>query len=143
MGADLLSAALAGLQAGTLRARPQDHTLATLAPRIGREMCRIRWTDDCRGIVSLIRGLSPAPCAFTSLDGKQFKIFTATAEPDSPAEPPGTVVGETAELLRVAAGTGQVLLKEVQLEGKKRMGIKDFLLGHPSILGKTLGWNPI
>lgn len=139
MGADLLLNALAGLQSGTLQAHSQNHTLATLAPRIERETCRIRWAEDCRRVVSLIRGLSPAPCAFTFLDGKQFKVFAATAEPETVVEAPGTIVGKTAATLRIAAGNGYVLLNEVQLEGKKRMGVKDFLRGHPAVFGKTLG----
>ncbi len=137
MGADLLLIALAMLQAGTLLPRPQDHRLATLAPRISREACRIRWEADCREIVSLIRGLSPVPCAYTFLDGKQIKVFTAAAEPGTVAEAPGTVVGETAATLRVAAGKGYVSLKEVQLEGKKRIAINDFLRGCPVIPGQV------
>ena len=139
MGADLLLIALAMLRSGTLLPRPQDHRLATLAPRIGREEGRIRWDNDCRGIVSLIRGLSPVPCACTFLDGKQVKIFAAAAEPATVAEVPGTVAGETAGVLRVAAGRGYVLLKEVQLEGKKRMAIRDFLRGCPVVPGQILG----
>jgi methionyl-tRNA formyltransferase len=139
MGADLLLIALAMLRSGTLLPRPQDHRLATLAPRIGREEGRIRWEKDCREIVSLIRGLSPVPCACTFHDGKQVKIFAAAAEPATVAEAPGTVAGETAGVLRVAAGRGYVLLKEVQLEGKKRMAIRDFLRGCHVVRGQILG----
>jgi methionyl-tRNA formyltransferase len=139
MGADLLRMSLAMLLSGTLLPRPQDHSLATAAPRIGREEGRIDWGKDCRQIVSLIRGLSPVPCAHTFLDGKQVKIFTATAEPSTVAEVPGTVAGETGNALRVAAGGGYVLLKEVQLEGKKRMAIRDFLRGCPVVPGQILG----
>jgi methionyl-tRNA formyltransferase len=139
MGADLLLIALAMLRSGTLLPRPQDHRLATLAPRIGREEGRIRWEKDCREIVSLIRGLSPVPCACTFLDGKQVKIFAAAAEPATVAEAPGTVAGETSAALRVAAGNGYVLLKEIQAEGKKRMTVRDFLRGCPVVPGQILG----
>ncbi|MBN2438182.1 MAG: methionyl-tRNA formyltransferase [Deltaproteobacteria bacterium] len=139
MGAELLLIALAMLLTGTLLPRPQDHSLATAAPRIGREECRIRWEKDCREIVSLIRGLSPVPCAHTLLGGKQLRIFTAAAETVPVTEAPGTVMGEAAGTLRVAAGGGYVLLKEVQLEGKKRMAIRDFLRGCPVAPGRILG----
>jgi len=139
MGADLLVIALAGLQSGTLQPRPQDHSLATLAPRIGREEARIHWERDCRDIVSLVRGLSPVPCAHTFLDGKQIKIFAAAVAPANAAEAPGTVIGEKGGLLVVAAGKGCVLLKEVQLEGKKRMAVRDFLRGFPVAPGRILG----
>jgi methionyl-tRNA formyltransferase len=139
MGADLLLIALAMLLTGTLLPRPQDHRLASLAPRIGREEGRIHWEKDCREIVSLIRGLSPVPCACTFLDRKQVKIFAAAAETAPVAEAPGTVAGETGGVLRVAAGRGYVLLKEVQLEGKKRMSVRDFLRGCPVAPGRILG----
>ena len=139
MGADLLRMALAMLLSGTLLPRPQDHSLATAAPRIGREECRIDWNRDACQIVSLIRGLSPVPCACTFLDGKQIKIFAAAAETAPVTEAPGTVVGETGGVLRVAAGKCYVLLKEVQLEGKKRMAVRDFLRGCPVATGRILG----
>jgi methionyl-tRNA formyltransferase len=140
IGADLLRMALAMLLSGTLLPRPQDHSLATAAPRIGREEGRIRWEKDCRQIVSLIRGLSPVPCACTSLGGKQLRVFAAAAEPANiVAEAPGTVTGEAAGTLRVAAGNGYVLLKEIQLEGKKRMTVRDFLRGCRIAPGQVLG----
>jgi methionyl-tRNA formyltransferase len=139
MGADLLRMALAMLLSGTLLPHPQDHSLATAAPRIGREEGRIRWEKDCRQIVSLIRGLSPIPCAYTFLGGKQLRIFAAAAEPATVAEAPGAAAGETDGTLRVAAGNGYVLLKEVQLEGKKRMAIHDFLRGCRIAPGQILG----
>jgi methionyl-tRNA formyltransferase len=139
MGADLLRMALAMLLAGTLVPRPQDHILATAAPRIGREEGRIRWERDCRQIVSLVRGLSPVPCAYTSLGGKQLRIYSAAAETAPVAEAPGTVLGEADGTLRVAAGNGCVLLKEVQAEGKKRMTVRDFLRGSRITPGQILG----
>jgi methionyl-tRNA formyltransferase len=139
MGADLLRMALTMLLSGTLLPRPQDHSLATAAPRIGREEGRIRWERDCRQIVSLIRGLSPTPSAHTLLGGKQLRIFAAAAEPADVTEAPGTVTGESAGTLRVTAGNGYVLLKEVQLEGKKRMTVRDFLRGNPIATGQVLG----
>jgi len=139
LGADLLRMALAMHISGTIQPRPQDHSLATAAPRIGREEGRIDWKKDCGQIVSLIRGLSPVPCAQTLLGGKQLRIFAATAEPADVTEAPGTVIGEAAGTLRVAAGNGYVLLKEVQAEGKKRMTVRDFLRGCRIAPGQILG----
>jgi methionyl-tRNA formyltransferase len=143
MGAELLLITLAMLQADTLLPRPQDHCLATPAPRLGRNDCLIRWDNDCRNIVSLIRGLSPVPCAFTCLDGKQIKVFAAAAEPATVGEKPGTIAGETAGALRVAAGDGYVLLKEVQFEGKKRMTVRDFLRGMRIAPGQVFGMRSV
>ncbi|MCE5265659.1 MAG: methionyl-tRNA formyltransferase [Deltaproteobacteria bacterium] len=139
MGAEMLRMAMAMWISGTLLPRPQDHSLATAAPRISREECRIDWSWDCRRIVWLIRGLSPVPGAFTSLGGKQLRIYAATAEPGAVAEGPGTIAGEASGTLRVAAGGGCVLLKEVQAEGKKRMAVRDFLRGYRIAPGQRLG----
>jgi methionyl-tRNA formyltransferase len=139
MGAGLLLNALAMLEAGTLQPRPQDHRLATLAPRLSREDGLIRWADDAGAIVSLIRGLSPSPCATTFLEGRQLKIFMAGAETAAVTEAPGTVVGQTDAGLRVAAGEGYVLLKEMQIEGKKRLAVSDFLRGVRIAPGQVLG----
>jgi methionyl-tRNA formyltransferase len=139
MGAELLLIALAMLQANTLQPRPQDDRLATTAPRLSREDGLIHWENDHRGIVSLIRGLSPHPCAYTTIDGKQLKIFIASAQRAGVTEPPGTVVGGTATELRVAAGNGYVLPEELQLEGKKRLPVRDFLRGVRIVPGRILG----
>lgn len=139
LGAELLLVALAMLQTGTLQPLPQDDRLATTAPRLSREEGLIHWENDHRTIVALIRGLSPHPCAYTTIDGKQLKIFIASAETVPVTEAPGTVAGETAAGLRVAAGNGFVLLEELQFEGKKRMAARDFLRGFRVAPGHVLG----
>lgn len=139
LGAELLLIALAMLQAGTLAPRPQDHRLATMAPRLGREDGLIRWDKDHRGIVSLIRALSPSPGAYTCLAGRQLKVYAARAEAGVVTEAPGTVAGETAAGLRVAAGQGYVLLQELQLEGKKRLTAGEFTRGVRIAPGQVLG----
>jgi methionyl-tRNA formyltransferase len=139
MGAELLLIALAMQQADTLQPKPQDDRVATTAPRLGREDGLIHWENDYRSIVSLIRGLSPTPCAYTHFAEKQLKVFMAAAETGAVTEAPGTVVGETAAGLRVAAGNGYVLLQELQLEGKKRMTFNDFLRGVRIAPGQVLG----
>jgi len=139
MGSELLLITLAMMETGTLLPRRQDHRLATLAPRLGREDGLIRWKNDARSLVSLIRGLSPSPCAYTFLEGKQLKIYTAGAETTAVTEAPGTVVEETDTGLRIAAGEGYVLLQEMQIEGKKRLAVRDFLRGVRIAPGQVLG----
>ena len=85
MGAELLLIALAMIETGTLLPRRQDHLLATFAPRLGREDGLIRWQNDARSIVSLIRGLSPFPGAYTFLEGKQLKIYAAPGGDERPS----------------------------------------------------------
>ena len=138
-GAEMLLIALAMLGTGTLLPVPQNHALATLAPRLKREDGMIHWGADARSIVSLIRGLSPTPCAFTFFNGKVLKVYTASVEPADVKEAPGTVVEAPSTAIRVAAAGGYVLLKEVQLEGKKRLSVPDFLRGLRISPGDVLG----
>jgi len=138
MGAELLIIALAMLQAGTLPPQSQNDRLATSAPRLRREDGLIHWRDDCRKIVSLIRGLCPIPGAYTHFCGRQLKIFLAEVEIGPVTEPPGTLAGEIASGLRVAAANGYVLLQEIQLEGRKRMAFNEFLRGVRVVPGQIL-----
>jgi methionyl-tRNA formyltransferase len=102
----------------------------TLAPRLKKETGKIDWQSSASGIVNLIRGLSPAPAAYTSLEGQPLKIFTAEAQPGKVDRPPGTIGIASASGLPVAAKDGYVILKDIQLAGKKRMLVTDFLRGY-------------
>jgi methionyl-tRNA formyltransferase len=127
-GAQLLMETIGMIEAGEIRRRPQDHAAATFAPRLRKEDGLIRWEADVRAIVQLIRGLSPSPCAYTYFDGKILRIFHAIGMDTPSPAPPGTISISGNELM-VTAGNGMVSLLDVQLEGKKRMLIQDFLRG--------------
>ncbi len=116
--------------AGTVLRQPQDSSSVTFAPRLTKETGRINWQSSCTDIVNLIRGLSPAPAAYTFLEEQKLKIFTAEPKPVIINELPGTIGEDTSCGLPVAASDGHVVLKEVQLAGKKKMAINDFLCGH-------------
>jgi methionyl-tRNA formyltransferase len=129
MGAKLLLKTLSLLPTGDIHPVQQDHALATFAPPLDKEIGRISWRNDCQHITRFIRGLSPAPCAYTFLHGKKLKVFSATAKPAENPAAQGTIKVEKNETLCVAVQNGYVYLEEVQLEGKKRMNIRDFLRG--------------
>lgn len=139
LGAELLLITLAMAATGTLLPHPQDHRQATFAPRLKREEGLIRWEADARAIVSLVRGLSPAPCAFTFLQEKQLKVYRAALSAAAGEAAPGTVLGMDREGLRIAAGDGSVALREVQWEGKRRMAVEEFLRGLRLTPGEALG----
>lgn len=140
LGADLLVEAIDGLRAGTLRPRPQDDAEVTFAPRIEQQQRRIDWRRPAEELARLVRALSPAPCAFTTLAGRRFKVFRARAVPNAGAgAPPGTVVGAHGDAIAVATGRGTLELLEVQLEGRRRLAAGDFLVGHPLAAGTCLG----
>jgi len=138
MGARLLLATIEMIASGNATRRLQDASLATYAPRLTKEDGLIRWDNDIRQTVNLIRGLSPAPCAYTFCKGKMLKIFSALGEEIPSRESPGRIGTATEKGLPVAAGNGYVYLQEVQLENKKRMSIMDFLRGFRMAPGDTL-----
>jgi methionyl-tRNA formyltransferase len=130
MGANLLITAIQQVIAGTALRQPQDLSTVTFAPRLTKEIGRIIWQQNCTDIVNLIRGLCPAPAAYTFLEGQALKVFTAEPKPGKRKEIPGTIGADTSCGLSVAAADGYVILKEVQLAGKKRMIIDEFLRGY-------------
>jgi len=138
MGARLLLATIDVVMSGNSTRRPQDASLATYAPRLTKKDGLIRWDADVHQVVNLIRGLSPAPCAYTFYKEKMLKIFSAVGEEAPFPESPGRIGIVTEKGLPVAVRNGHVHLQKVQLENKKRMSIMDFLRGFRMAPGDTL-----
>jgi lipopolysaccharide export system permease protein len=114
------------------------------APKITRELCHIDWNGKVKDIYNLIRGLSPYPAAFTELVKEdktlQMKIYrtakvtgeeyeTMLAANGLEKAEPGTVLSDGKTYLAIAAADGAISVTEIQLAGKKRMAVKDFLIG--------------
>ena len=131
IGARLLVKTIDGLAAGTLTGTPQQNpTDLKHAPKIFTETCRIDWNKPTAEIYNLIRGLSPFPAAFTALDGKTLKIFHSEKELRPPGTAPGTHDTDGKTYLRFATPDGYIRITELQLEGKKKMLVGDFLRGY-------------
>ena len=110
---------------------PQDHRLATPAPKIFKEDCRIQWNRPAEKIRNLVRGLSPLPSAWTIYQEKVVKIFRVSVSNIPTAGQPGELRLTPTSLL-AATGDFFVAIEELQLEGRKRMRIEEFLRGyHP------------
>ncbi len=136
IGAQLLVKTIKGLAEGTLKETPQSKAgNASPSPlkhasKIFTETCRIDFSRTTEEVHNLIRGLSPFPGAFTSLNGKTLKIFR-TEKQSWPVKPvPGSYDTDKKTYLKFACSDGYVLVKELQLEGKKKMGVEDFLRGY-------------
>lgn len=130
VGARLLVTTIAGLTAGTLKAVPQPETGELKhAPKIFTETTLIDWNRSTTEIYNLIRGLSPFPAAYTYLDGKILKIYHSEKEKKAPGQKPGAYETDQKTFLRFATPDGYIRVTELQLEGKKRMKIEDFLRG--------------
>lgn len=134
-GASLLVKTLEGIQAGTLPEISQsgmvpetDPELKT-APKIFSENCRINWDTATDEIYNLIRGLSPFPVAFTYLNNQLLKIYAAEKEATPPDRAPGSLVTDGKTYLKFTTRDGFLQVTDLQLEGKKRMLVKEFLKG--------------
>jgi methionyl-tRNA formyltransferase len=99
------------------------------APKIFTETCEIKWEKNAEEIYNLIRGLSPYPAAFTFLNGKKLKIFKNEKEICRVKENAGEMITDNKSFLKFACNDGYVSVKELQLEGKKKMSVEDFLRG--------------
>lgn len=134
LGASLVHETLKKYCEGTIDPIPQSVLITEIefpsAPKIHTDTCRINWSASAQQVSNLIRGLSPYPGAFTTLDGKMLKIFSASFQLDGNITAQGKYETDQKTFLRFAANDGWVYVKEVQLEGKKRMKIEDFLRGY-------------
>jgi len=131
-GADLLVETLGQIAGGKLQ-RTRQTGESSLAPKITKEMAAIDWKKSAREIFNFVRGMNPIPSAFTTLQGRHLKIFRAhvIADADSGSEG-GTVLKadvKQGELI-IQTGGGLLAIDELQLEGKRRMSVAEFLRGH-------------
>ena len=127
------------------------------APKLTRELCHIDWNDSTKHIYNLIRGLSPVPAAFTELtaldkEPVQMKIYFGEqvtgpdylkilAENGRESAPAGTVLSDGKSYLAISTADGAISVKDLQLAGKRRMEVKDFLIGFrdPTSYGTSAG----
>ena len=139
VGADLLSETLA--EFGTLMPRDQDESQATLAPIMKKEDGLISWMLNARDISNRVRGFQPFPTAFTFYRGKKLTVWeTTVVEPPHELSQPGEIIEAAGDRLLVFCGGDSVLqIKEIQLEGKRRVGVRDFINGIQPKVGERLG----
>lgn len=132
IGGGLLADTLARLEHGPVAGIPQDHTKATFAPMLTKELCPIDWTRTPLEIKNHIRGLDPWPVATMTLEGKRFRVYSARIPDKTTGAAPGTPLGVTKTGLEMACGQGGVLeIQTLQADGGKRMAAPDYFRGHP------------
>lgn len=130
LGAEMIVEALRDIEAGTITPVAQNEEDTCYAPMLTKELGCVNWSKDADTIDHYVRGLYPWPGSYTFLDGKKVKLFRVEPEKTWHDAMPGEVIGVEREALVVAAGEGIIRIRELQLEGKKRMPVKDFLLGY-------------
>lgn len=138
-GSALIVEALKKLEAGELIPEKQGDTDSFYARQLEKGMGLIDWKEPSAMIERRVRGLYSWPGAYTFYKGKMLKIRMAEAVAEPADAEPGTVSAVTKDVVWVNTGEGKLLLQEVQLEGKKRMAVKDFLLGCKIGKGDELG----
>jgi methionyl-tRNA formyltransferase len=135
LGATGLIEALSLISGGLARGQPQDHSRATYAPKIDREMAKLVWERDATTLVRQIRAFDPAPGAWAMLNGGILKVFGGREVPG--AGEPGSVLA-AGDRLVVAAGRGAVAIQEVQPAGKTRIPVAAWVRGRGIIPGQRL-----
>ncbi len=140
IGAGLMLETLAGLEAGSISGRSQDHAAATLAPILKREDAQVEFATTAGTIYDRWRGFQPWPGAYTFLHGRKLVLHSmAPSSQMAGGKQPGEAFVEQGRCF-VACGEGTVLeLLEVQGEGRKRMPVQDFLRGAGLKAGDRLG----
>ncbi|WP_421762713.1 methionyl-tRNA formyltransferase [Ekhidna sp.] len=100
------------------------------APKIFKEDCRIDWQQPSENIRNFVRGLSPYPAAWTQLDGKGMKVFEVQKSTEGTNKPIGELYSDDKNYIRINTKDGTLDLLDLQLEGKKRMKVDEFLRGY-------------
>ena len=136
LSGQLVTETVDNIIAGTITSVPQDSIKdiePTPAPKIFRDTCRINWNQPAKKVYDFIRGLSPYPAAWTTLNGKSVKIYEACIDTSHASTnedmKPGTILTDHKSRLQVATANGRLDIKVMQLEGKKRMPVSDLLKG--------------
>ncbi|MEM6398490.1 MAG: methionyl-tRNA formyltransferase [Bacteroidota bacterium] len=147
-GADLVVETVQLIESGDYKLKKQDDTLATPAPKLNRANCQINWNQPAQEVHDFIRGLSPYPAAWTvSTRGSlpagrtqaglnnenksdNLKIFESHPIIEDHDHPPGTLLTNNKDYIKVACLDGFIDIKRLQVEGRKRMAVKDLLNGY-------------
>ena len=138
-GAELITEALVKIEKGEITPEKQDDSLSSYVSRLTKSMGLIDWSKDAITLERLVRGLNSWPSAYTYFRGKTLKIWEADVVEEKAKGLPGTVEQVSRDSIDVATGDGILRIYSLQLEGKKRVAVKDFLLGYEVTSGMKLG----
>ena len=134
IGAELILKTVKSIESGDYKLLPQNDTEIIHAPKLFKDTCKINWNNPVEKINNLIRGLSPYPAAFTEYVDKKnqtigIKIYRAEKEISTHTLPIGSVISDNKTSLKVSCSNGFISIKELQMAGKKRMLVDEFLRG--------------
>ncbi|MBR9920857.1 MAG: methionyl-tRNA formyltransferase [Bacteroidetes bacterium] len=130
LGSEVVLESVKMIESGDYELQPQDNSQVSKAPKIFQETCEINFDQTTKKVYDFIRGMSPYPTAWTTLDEKKLKILKACPVYEEPGKSPGKITTDNKDYLRFATVDGQIDVLELQLAGRKRMNVKDFLNGY-------------
>jgi methionyl-tRNA formyltransferase len=135
VGAELILKTVKAIEEGKAELKPQNDSQAIHAPKIFKETCKINWNKTVAEVHNLIRGLSPYPGAYTEFKDAQgnvlsMKILSTLKEISGSPSTNGLLITDNKSYLKVACKGGYVTIKELQLQGKKKMTTMEFLNGY-------------
>lgn len=130
-GARLVLKTLQLIEQGNYEPQAQRDEAASHAPKIFKETCRIDWNQDAESIRNFVRGMSPYPAAWTELNGQHCKLFSVSLQDEQASGlEPGALKTDNKTFIAIKAADQLVYINELQLQGKKRMPVEDFLRGN-------------
>lgn len=138
-GGELIVETLPLIESGSITPVPQDEASSTYAGKLSKEMGNIDWSKSAIEIDRLIRGCTPWPSGYTTCGGKTLKIWKACTSDETGES--GVIGKVDKNHIMIGCGQGSLVVEELQLEGKKRMTVHDFLLGYHMEIGDKLGNN--
>lgn len=130
LGAQVVLKSVQAIARQDYKLQKQDDTQATKAPKLYREHCEIDFKQSAQQAHNFVRGLSPYPAAWTTLDGKQLKVLRSEPELAEHSYPPGQFLSDNKTWIKVAVADGFLSLKSLQLEGRRRLPVEEFLNGY-------------
>lgn len=130
MGAGTVLKTVQAIESGTAPHLPQEESQVCHAPKIFHETCEINFAQSTVQVHNFVRGLSPFPAAWTMLDGQELKVLRTEKEVMAHEHTPGELFSDGRSFLKYSTLDGYVKVLELQLQGRKRMGVRDFLNGY-------------
>lgn len=139
LGANVLSKTIDLIETGEIKPIPQNHDESSYAPMLTKELGKIDWSKSAKEIKDLIRGTIPWPSSYTTYDGQVMKIWESSIIHSDKDYEPGKILEVKKDSILVATGKDILSIKELQFSGKKRMSVKQYLIGNNIETNKILG----
>ncbi|MEE1038240.1 MAG: methionyl-tRNA formyltransferase [Eubacterium sp.] len=139
LGAELLISKLKDFEAGTIEAEKQNEEESCYEPMLSKKDGIIDFNKGAEEIECAIRGLSPWPGAYTTYNGDTFKIWEAKVLDENKGVAPGTIYDVSKEGIKIATGKGTLMATVIQVPGKRRMNVEDYIKGNTIEINSTLG----